>query len=356
MSHFRLDAQTVASWRGKALISSYDQPSDAWIFIALHDDSLGTAAGGLRMKRYRDPSEGLNDCLRLAEAMTLKWAILEMPIGGGKTVLALSRTLSDKERLELLERFASLLNSLNGAVATGQDLGTTLEDMRFLARLTRNVRGIDPSGMPVDAGRYTALGVLSGMKVALERRFGSASLTRRTVIVEGVGSVGTPLAVAIAREGANLVLADLQMKRAELLAQKLGAEVIAPGQVSETECDVYAPCAIGGTLNVATASKLRCSIVAGSANNQLKTPEVAKQLHARGILYAPDFVINAGGALSYGLIHQGIKDPQTISSRMENIGGILEKVFVEAATENILPYEAAVKRARRNLHREIAAD
>jgi leucine dehydrogenase len=306
--------------------------------------------GGCRMKVYDHPSDGLRDALRLAEGMTYKWAVLNLPFGGGKSVLAIPRPLDREARQGLLRRFAELLNTLRGAYGTGEDMGTTPDDMGFLASITPHVKGGDPrTGGPTDPGPYTALGVFESIRAAMEHLEGSVDLTGVSVLVEGVGDVGQPLARMLADFGATLLLADLDEERVSVLAEELGAAVVPAGDVVDKQCDVYAPCAVGGTLNQETIPRLRCRAVAGSANNQLASDADGAALHARGILYAPDYVANGGGALAFGLLATGETDPEVLKERVAGIGGTLRSIFSEASEAGIRPEEAAARLARRNL-------
>ncbi|MGH9464196.1 MAG: Glu/Leu/Phe/Val dehydrogenase dimerization domain-containing protein, partial [Thermoanaerobaculia bacterium] len=294
--------ELLAGWDGLGVFTSFDRATGTWIFVALHDGRLGRPTGGTRLKVYPTPDDGLTDALRLAAGMTAKWAALELPMGGGKAVLAAPRPLAGEERRGLLTRYGSLVESLAGAFATGEDLGTTPEDMRVLAEVTRWVH-VFPDAP--DPGPFTALGVYHGIRAALAARLGNEDPAGRRVLIQGVGDVGAPLAELLAAAGATLLLSDVDEPRAAALASRLDAEVVSPAQLHETPCDVYAPCATGAVLNEETIARLGCAIVAGAANNQLAAPADAERLHARGILYAPDYVINGGGALAFGLLGLG---------------------------------------------------
>jgi leucine dehydrogenase len=299
----------IAAWPGESVVCSHHAPTGAWIFIAIHDTRPGPATGGTRMKSYPQPADGLLDAQRLAEGMTQKWRGIGIQRGGGKAVLAVPADLDPAGRADLLDRYAALIDSLGGLFQTGCDLGTTPDDMLRIARRTPFVHGVLAGGKALDPGPYTARGVRLGIEVALEAVFGSPDLARRTVLVEGLGAVGGPLAHELAERGARLLLADLDTARAEALAAELGATAIPANAVPTTACEVYAPCAVGGTVNAGTIPGLACRIVAGSANNQLGRPEDGELLHERGILYAPDFIINGGGALVFGTMDSTSPDP-----------------------------------------------
>lgn len=340
----------IKDWGGLAVVSSYDPPTDTWMFIALHDDTLGTPVGGCRMKVYDDPRDGLQDALRLAEGMTHKWAAIDFSFGGGKSVLALGRNVEGEERTALLRRFGGLLNSLHGTYRTGEDLGTTPADMKVLAEASPYVMGGHSGGDgPMDPGPFTALGVMAGIRAALRHRFGSDALEGRTVLVQGVGDVGAPLARMVREAGGSVLVSDIDSARANAVAGEVDASIVPPETVYGTPCDVYAPCAVGATLNPTTIPELACRIVAGSANNQLRSPADADLLRERGILYAPDYVVNAGGAMAFGWVHRGITDRAELQRRVEGIGRSLEEIFSEAEGAGTSPLEAARRRVERAL-------
>lgn len=339
-------------WTGVGVVVRRDGPTGAWVFVVLDDDTLGPATGGCRMKVYSSPREALSDGLRLARGMTYKWAAMDFPFGGGKSVLAVPRPLEGAERRGLFLRFGELLNSLGGRYGTGADLGTTTEDMRTIAEVTPYVIGVHGrSEGPMDPSPFTALGVVCGVEATLRHRFGEVEMEGRTVLVEGVGSVGEPLARRLAEAGATLLVADVDEGRARRVARELEGSVVAPDRVVETPCDVYAPCAVGATLSSDSIPRLACAVVAGAANNQLREPSDALRLHERGILYAPDFVINAGGAMAFTLIYQGEDRVDELEERVRSIGPRLETIFEESARAGTTPWDAAHTLAERILAR-----
>lgn len=356
MSESNRDLQDlIADWDGVAVVARRDQPTGAWMFIALHDDTLGRPTGGTRMKPYPSPTAALRDAMWLAEGMTHKWAAVGLPFGGGKAVIAPPGPLSGEERRGLLLRYGGLIDSLHGSFSTGEDLGTDVEDMAVIAEATRHVMGSHDGGdrKPIDPGPYTARGVFHGIAAAIHHVDGGG-LAGRTVLIQGVGDVGAPLARLLRTAGARLLLADLDGGRAVGLAAELGGEpdcrVIPAEEVFDTDCDVYAPCAVGQVVNADTIPRLRCRAVAGSANNQLREPAAdADRLHRRGILYAPDYLINGGGALAFGLIELGVTDPRELFSRVEAHGDSLGEIFAEAAGRNESPLTATHRRVERAL-------
>ena len=342
----------LEGWDGVAVVVRRDQPTGTWIIVVIDDDTLGPATGGCRMKVYARPEDGLLDGLRLAKGMTYKWAAMDFPFGGGKTVLAIPRELDAEERRGLMHRFGDLLNSLGGRYGTGADLGTTAEDMKAIAEVSEYVIGVHGREEgPMDPSPFTALGVLEGLKSALRHRYGDDALDGRSVLVQGVGAVGGSLAERIVAAGGTVLLSDTDTDRVGAIAARVGGEVVAPAEVYATQCDVYAPCAVGATLNSDTIPRLRCEIVAGAANNQLGEAKDAERLRERGILYAPDYVINGGGAMAFTLIHQGVDEIPELERRVCSIGTHLESIFREAAERDESPVVAARAHAERILLR-----
>jgi leucine dehydrogenase len=338
----------IQRWNGQSVVVSYDNPSHTWIFIAIHDTTLGPAMGGCRMRVYHTPDEALLDAMRLAEGMTHKWAVIGFDFGGGKSVLAVPRELHGEEREGLLRRFGYLLESLRGAYWTGEDLGTTPEDMAIVGSVSQYVHGTKADGSrPVDPGPFTALGVLVGMRAAVLHAFGNG-LAGRSVLIQGAGDVGAPLARMLKEEGARLLISDLDDELAARVASEVEGEVVAPEQAYRAECDVFAPCAVGAVLNRETIPVLACRVVAGSANNQLATEPDADRLQGRGILYAPDYVVNAGGAIALPMLGQG-HPADRVRERVRRIEGTLDEIFAEAQGRKESPVHAAARRVQRIL-------
>lgn len=337
----------LRDWDGLATVVRYDHLTGAWIFIALHDDTLGRPMGGTRMKQYPTPADGLRDAQRLAEGMTHKWAAAGLEMGGGKAVLALTRPLAGPERQGLLRRHGRLIASLHGSFATGPDLGTTAEDMGVIAEETRHVHGVTRDGV-IDPGPYTARGVFASQRATFRRLFGSPEPAGRTVLVQGTGGVGGPLARRLAAAGAEVILSDVDEARAAALAAEIGGTTVPPSAALETPCDVFAPCAVGAILNPDSIPRLACRAVCGSANNQLNRPEDADLLHDRGILYAPDYVANSGGAIAFHLMGRKAGEEE-IARRLEGLEQVLDEIFAEAERERRSPLWAARRRVERML-------
>ena len=334
------------------MVVSYDQPTGTWMFIAIHSTALGAAMGGCRMRVYETPDEGLLDAMRLAEAMTYKWAAIGFPHGGGKAVLAIPGVMDPPVRAGLMRRFGRLVESLNGAFSVGEDLGTTPEDMATVAEETRWVKGVRKQGTrAVDPGPYTALGLFSAICAALRRVFGVDDLKGRTVLVQGVGDVGEPLARRLQAAGSEVLVCDLDEALARRVAAELDGEAVVPHLAYARTCDVYAPCAVGGTLNAETVPQLHCRAVVGGANNQLREPADAERLHRRGILYGPDFIVNAGAAVAIPLLDEGVHSEEEVRNRVRGIGDTLDRIFAEAEERRESPVHAAQRLVQARLER-----
>lgn len=341
----------LRTWDGEAVVARFDRDTGTWIFIALHSTVLGRPVGGTRMRVYPTPADGLCDAQRLAEAMTAKWAALELPIGGGKAVMALPGELTPSQREGLLLRYGMLVESLRGAFGTGEDLGTTPADMAVIARRTRFVHGIEGEGRVADPGPFTARGVLRGIEAAARVALQRDELRGLRVLIQGAGDVGYPLARELRERGAELLVADTDPARLRRAVAELQAQPVDAERVWDTPCEVFAPCATGGVLDAARIPRLACRMVAGSANAQLGTPEDAERLHERGILYVPDFIVNAGGALAFALHGEGERDPELLLRRMDRIGDTVAAVLDEAATRAESPLAAARRRVEQALTR-----
>jgi glutamate dehydrogenase/leucine dehydrogenase len=325
----------LRAWDGEEAIIRFDEPSGAWMFVCVHSTALGPAGGGTRMRIYDRPADGLADAMRLSQAMTLKMALANAARGGGKAVLAVPELPTGDARRKLLLRYGELVTSLGGTYTTAGDMNISPADLDVVRERCRWVYGTTGAGG--NSGRGTAIGVLNGIRASVEHVFGAPDLAGRTVLVQGAGAVGHDLARFLAADGASVLVTDVDEER----AAATGGTVVAAGDALTTECDVYAPCAVGGTLSADSISQLRCRIVAGSANNQLATPEDAQRLHDRGILYAPDYVINAGGVIQLlGLEDYGW-DEEELERNLATIGDTLRMLFRTADEDGITPAAAA---------------
>ncbi len=332
----------LRDWDGEEVVVRFDAPSASWMFVGVHSTTLGPAAGGTRMKTYEDPGDGLRDVLRLSSAMTSKMAMASVPLGGGKAVLAVPQIPQGQRRRELLLRYGDLVESLHGTYVTACDMNTGPPDMDVIAERCSSVLGrTEANGGSGTSAPNTAVGVFHAIRAAVAHAFGSDELGGRTVAIQGVGAVGGPLSRMLAEAGARLTLADIDDVRAKELGEELGADVVPPDRIAEVECDVFAPCATGGILNAETIPGLRCRVIAGAANNQLGEPADAERLAARDILYAPDYVVNAGGVIhlvSYEMLDEADAEVQ---ERLRAIGDTLGEVFGRAEADQISTGAAA---------------
>jgi leucine dehydrogenase len=333
----------LADWDGEHAVVRHDAESGAWMFVCVHSTALGPACGGTRLRVYPAPADGLADAMRLSGAMTWKMAGAGMPRGGGKAVLAVPELPAGEPRKRLLRRYGELVASLGGSYRTAGDMNISPADLDVVAETCPWVYGTTGGGG--NSGRGTARGALHAIRATVEHAFGSPELTGRTVLVQGAGSVGAVLARELADAGARVLVSDVDESR----AAASGYQTVPPERVLETEVDVYSPCAVGGTLNPESIPRLACRAIAGCANNQLAEPEAAEQLHERAILYAPDYIVNAGGIIQLiGLEDEGW-DEARLEERFAGIGDTLRTLFAQASAENITPAEAADRLVRRRL-------
>jgi leucine dehydrogenase len=285
--------------------------------------------------------------MRLAEGMTYKWSGIEFPRGGGKAVLGVTDVFDPSQREGLLSRYGQWLADLNGILETGPDLGTTPEDMVIIRRGYNGVFGCpsDSGGMG-DPGPHTALGVFSGIRASCEQHFNTSDMNGRSVVVQGVGSVGEPLIQLLLEAGCEVKFSDVDSARIDKVRQELGLSFVEPEVVYGEPCDVFAPCATGGILNAKTIPELKCSIVAGGANNQLGGSQDGEALHQRDILYAPDYIINAGGAIFLLSTENMGWDISKARERIIQIEDTLKDIYAHAEQRGISSMAAAEELAK----------
>lgn len=299
-----------------------DRASGLTAIIAVHSTHLGPGAGGTRFWHYPNPKDGLRDALRLSRGMSYKNAMAGLPAGGGKAVL-----LADEARTktpEMLTAFARAVDSLAGRYITAQDVGMSQDDMVALSQHTAHVAGLPGQGG--DPGPYTARGVFLGVKAAAKRALGATDMKGIRVAIQGLGSVGGGVARFLAEEGAELVLADINSDRAKALAAELGGTVSSTEDILGVEADIVSPNALGAILTEQSIEGLKAKVVAGGANNQLATGSEGSMLQESGILYAPDYVINAGGIINV-LRHIDQADDAEINARIDDIPARLDQVW-----------------------------
>jgi leucine dehydrogenase len=335
------------------IVSEADPETGLRAIIAIHSTTLGPAAGGCRMWPYAKTEDAVHDVLRLSRGMTYKNAISGLPFGGGKAVI-IGNPGSDKTP-QLFEAFGRIVDSLDGRYVTAEDVGTSTADMESVARTTRYVAGLGraPGEAGGDPGPKTALGVFLGIEAAAHFRLGRTDLDGLRVAIQGLGSVGHRLAGMLAAAGARLKVADVREAAVERACDELGATAVPIEEVLAADVDVLAPCALGAVLDAQSIPRLRARIVAGAANNQLAEAKDGQALLAAGILYAPDYVINAGGIISVSREYHGGSEAQVL----DDIGQIperLTKIFERAQRENRATNAVADEMARERLaaHRQ----
>ena len=297
--------------------------------IAIHNTSLGPAMGGCRMWHYADEGAAINDVLRLSRGMTYKNAVAGLPLGGGKSVI-LGNPKTDKTPA-LFEALGEALERLGGRYVTAEDVGTSPDDMAHVARKTGYVAGLGERG---DPSPFTALGCFVGAQAAVKYHLGRDSMEGLVVALQGLGHVGYDYARRLHAAGAKLIVADIDTAAVARARAEFGARVVSVEEIYAVPADIYAPCALGATLNAATLPRMRVKIVAGAANNQLATAAVGEQLRARGVLYVPDFVLNAGGIIKvcYEYLH---KPESEVEAHVRQIGLTLTEIFERAAREGL---------------------
>ena len=329
----------LRAWDGEEAVIRFDAASGAWMFVCVHSTALGPGGGGTRMRVYPTPADGLADAMKLSGAMTRKFAAADIPRGGGKAVLAVPRLPEGEARRTLLLRYGELVAALGGTYRTAGDMNISPPDLDVVAERCPWVYGT--TGRGGNSARGTAIGTLHAIRATVEHVFGSSSLSGRRVLVQGAGAVGADLIRLLQAEGADVLVSDVDEAR----AVQTGATVVAAADVIGTECDLYSPCAVGGTLNAETIPELRCRAVAGCANNQLSEPEDGDRLHAAGILYAPDYVANAGGVIQL----VGLEDLEWTEDELQQglarVGDTLRTLFRASAEEGITPAAAAERLA-----------
>lgn len=334
MSVHILDAMAREGF--EEVVALHDRASGLRGFLGVHDTVRGPAFGGIRRWHYRDEREALLDVLRLARAMTRKAALLDLPAGGGKVVLI------ERDGVDWPAAYRHLgrhLERMGGRFQAGPDVATGPDELREVAAVTRHVTDPGEAG-PGQLAEATAAGVFRGMAATLRALDGDEDFGARTVVVQGLGAVGMGVARRLAERGARVLGADLAVERVEAAARELGVVPVDAGGALATRCDVFAPCALGGLLHDLTVQRLRCRAVVGAANNVLARPLVGDRLHERGILYAPDFVVNAGALVRGVLFHvDGRREPvDAIGARIE---AVLESVLSRAVAEGAPPARVA---------------
>jgi leucine dehydrogenase len=326
------------------VVFSTDAASGLKCIIAIHSTVLGPALGGLRMWPYASEQEALRDVLRMSYRMTCTTAIAGLDLGGAKAVVIGDPETGKSEAL--LRSLGRYIDALGGRYVTMEDVGTTVDDMDLLHRETECVVGVREARG--DPSPHTALGTFAGIRACLERRFGSGDVGRVSFAVQGAGHVGHHLVKLLRAEGAKVFVTDINEERVEELVVESGAEAVPMAHVYDTDATVFAPCAMGGVINEDTVPRLKCKIVAGGANNQLESNECATELDRRGILYAPDYAINAGGLINTALELTDY-DPVLAKRSVGSIHTILTRILLRADRDGIPTWQAADRLAEERI-------
>ncbi|MCB0354320.1 MAG: Glu/Leu/Phe/Val dehydrogenase [Bdellovibrionales bacterium] len=319
--------------------------------VGIHNTVLGPALGGCRMRLYDDESQALEDVLRLSEGMTYKSSIAGLDLGGGKSCIIADRNLSGEARENLFRQFGHCLEHLHGRYITAEDMGTSVQDVMWMREVTQFAAGFSrEKGGSGDPSPWTAKGVFHSIVAACERRYNSKDLKSRHVTVQGVGHVGLYLVGHLLEAGAKVTVCDSRPEALDETKAKYPVEVVELEKIYDVECDVYAPCAIGQTVNEATLPRLRCDIIAGAANNVLSGPDVYSIIDEKNILYCPDFVINSGGVISVGgeLIEGGWKE-SWVAEKVKNIYHTIHRILDESEKRKRFPEVVAIELAKERI-------
>lgn len=334
--------QYIEKYGYEELVFCHDRAAGLRAVIAIHDTTLGPAGGGTRRWVYDDEWDAIEDAMRLARGMTYKYAGAGLNLGGGKAVIMVDEY--DQKSETMYRSLGRFVNSLNGRFFTGEDVGTDARDLDYIGMETSYVVGIpDPRTGKTEPSPKTAFGVLQGMKACVEEVFGDKSLRGKTVAIQGTGNVGQYLIEELLREGVKLIITDIDKGKVKKVIEKhKGVEAVEPEEIYSVACDIFAPCALGATLNDETIPKLKCKIVSGAANNQLKESEHGDLLHRMGILYAPDYIINAGGAVDDAdTFEKGGYNAERAMKKVARVYDNVKKVILIAKRDGIPTYKAA---------------
>lgn len=327
------------------LVFCQDKATGLKAIIAIHNTTLGPALGGTRMWMYNNETEAINDVLRLSRGMSYKNSLAGLNLGGGKAVIiGDSRTQKNEA---LFRRFGKFVNSLGGKYITAEDVGISPQDMTWVNMETNHVAGLP--GKSGDPSPVTAYGVYVGMKAAAKVQFGSDSLAGKKIAVQGVGHVGQYLVEHLTKEGAKVFISDIHEATLKNIAQKFGSQVVGLDEIYDLDMDIYAPCALGATINDDTLSRLKCSIIAGAANNQLKEERKhGEAVMQKGMIYTPDFMLNAGGVIN---CYAEVKElsPEWAMAKAEDIYNTTATIIKRSQDENIPTYSIANKMAEERI-------
>ncbi|WP_026955074.1 Glu/Leu/Phe/Val dehydrogenase dimerization domain-containing protein [Algoriphagus vanfongensis] len=330
------------------LVICHDEATGLKALIGIHNTTLGPALGGTRMWPYATEEEAITDVLRLSRGMTFKNALAGLNLGGGKAVIIGNPKLKNEA---FLRRFGRFVQSLGGRYVTAEDVNMKTSDMEYIAMETRHVTGLpEIKGGGGDPSPVTAYGTYMGIKAAAHKAFGKDSLEGKKICVQGVGQVGTYLIQHLIKEGAQVMITDIFEDKLKAVAKETGATVVDPDVIYDMDMDIYAPCALGATINDSTIDRLKCAVIAGGANNQLKDEaKHGKILLEKGIIYAPDFLINAGGVINVGAEYLGDYNRETVYKQTEKIYDTCLSILDKSQNENIPAQQAAIEAAKERI-------
>ncbi len=320
--------------------------------VGIHSTALGPALGGCRMRLYEDESKAIDDALRLSEGMSYKNSLAGMDLGGGKSVIIADPRMQQGRR-ELFLKFAECLNNLMGRYITAEDMGTSVSDVMIMREKTKHICGIELSeGGSGDPSPWTARGVFLGIQAALEHVFGSADFAKRKITVQGVGHVGYHTVKNLVEAGAEVVVTDTVKEAVDAVVKEFGVKAVGIEEIYDEECDVYAPCAIGQTVNALTIGRLKCKIIAGAANNQLINESIYNEIIGKNILYCPDFAVNAGGVINVGAEYRpGGWNKEWVAQKVDQIYHTTHKILEESKTRKKFTEVVALELARERIAR-----
>ncbi|KPL59658.1 branched-chain amino acid dehydrogenase [Rossellomorea sp. SC111] len=331
------------------LVFCQDEASGLKAIIAIHDTTLGPALGGTRMWTYESEEAAIEDALRLAKGMTYKNAAAGLNLGGGKTVI-IGDPRKDKNE-EMFRAFGRYIQGLNGRYITAEDVGTTVADMDLIHEETDYVTGISPAfGSSGNPSPVTAYGVYRGIKAAAKEAFGTDSLEGKTIAVQGIGNVAYNMCRHLHEEGANLIVTDINKEAVQRAVDEFGAKAVDINDIYGVDCDIFAPCALGAIINDETIPQLKAKVIAGAANNQLKETRHGDAIHEMGIVYAPDYVINAGGVINVADELYGYNSERAMK-KVEQVYNNVERVIEIAKRDNVPTYVAADRMAEERIEK-----
>lgn len=342
----KMNLKTVRYGEHESVHFYSDEPVGLFAIIAVHTTFSGCSLGGCRIKSFSSEKEAVQEVLRLSEHMTYKSLLCDLKMGGGKSVIVAGPRF--KKTPQLLKSFAQAINSLGGKYIVSVDMGSDSEDMEFIKHTTDHVIGYNrDKGGAGDPGVYTARGVLAGMRTALQEKWSTSSFKDRKICVIGLGGVGRPLCKSLIEEGASLVVSDIDEKQVHEIKKYGNVEVVEPKKAHQVHCDIFSPCAAGDVLTEESIKELNCQVIAGAANNQLKSEEEGKALFQRGILYLPDFAVNAGGLV--GVVLEGIKkkNVEETNKKVDDIGGLIRNILQESQKKKKPTSQVALEMARK---------